>query len=291
MFSLLMIFTLTLFEFSFSNLLLKKISHHKITSKYQELIPKIDDNSIILLGDSRIEWGINTNYFKNKSNTFNLATPGSNGIDILKYLEINNINPKTIILGYSPLSSNYTNHDLHKTNYNYFKKIKSQLGYYLKQNYFLFDLSSVLLNFKNESLYFKSHEYDKRGNVNVEEYGNYNYRLKHQLEYYNRKKVILTKYTDYVNNIFHHIENFENTQFIILRVPIIDTLLKIEQEIIKNDYNIITSSEKKFYDLFYDFSELYPSDSIVFKDGSHLTLKYSHMFSKKIDSIIFDKIN
>ena len=89
LFSLLLL-TFVTAEFTLRYLLkIPKISDHVINHKLVSLINKIDSSSIVIVGDSRLEWGlkplvIESELKKNGKNLtcFNLAMPGSNGIDV-----------------------------------------------------------------------------------------------------------------------------------------------------------------------------------------------------------------
>jgi len=57
---------IALVETFFTLLKAPKISYENIDARSQQLIPKIDSNSILFLGDSRIAWGIKPNIIKNR---------------------------------------------------------------------------------------------------------------------------------------------------------------------------------------------------------------------------------
>ena len=135
-----------------------KISNHNIYSKAQDLVPQIDSNTFLILGDSRVEWGIKParlgKYFRIPHNAIiNLAFPGSNGIDILAYLLKIKKYPKFILIGYTPNYGRYPNHNLENQEYSFGNKLKMKMEYFLNQNLYIKD-KSILYYLKKEPLYF-----------------------------------------------------------------------------------------------------------------------------------------
>jgi hypothetical protein len=208
------IFSIILVEICCRALEFPKISHHNIGAKSQDLIPLIDSNTILLLGDSRVEWGVKPELIKynNKEQVINLALPGNNGLDIMNYLKVNKIYPKTIIWGFTPNYGRYTNHNLDKVIYSRPNRAVANLKYWLKQNSYFFDHKSITNHFKGERPYFKNHKYDNWGGAYVTEYGNYQERKKVQLKMYEEWQLDFDKdkYTNYLSSIKLLINWFDN---------------------------------------------------------------------------------
>jgi hypothetical protein len=146
-----------------------KISVPKIKAKAQDLVPIIDNNTMLILGDSRIEWGIKPRVLAKALDcnlkVVNLAMPGSNGLDILKYLQKEGIYPKLILIGYTRNYGLINGHGLDKERYNFFNRIKENISYQILQNFYVKD-KSIVNFFNHEPLYFKSHVYDEWGGGN-----------------------------------------------------------------------------------------------------------------------------
>ena len=193
---------------SISYLFITKISHHKIVAKAQSLIPKIDSNSIVIIGDSRLEWGIKTYEITNKKGkVINLAMPGSNGFDIIHFLIQNNIYPQKIIIGFTPNFCKYKNHNLNKLHFSTKNLLIENIKYWLKQNSYLYDKASIDLFLKGEVPLFIDHQYDDLGNVLVKENGDYHQRMNYQLKMYKEWNTNFdyNLYKNYVKelNLFH----------------------------------------------------------------------------------------
>lgn len=258
--------------------MITKISHHNIMAKSQELIPEIDSNSIIILGDSRLEWGIKTQNITNKGGcVINLAMPGSNGLDIVKYLINNKIYPKTIIMGFTPNYGRYNNHNLDEIDISKINLYKNSLKYWLIQNSYIYDKESIILFLEGKEPYFINHKYDEYGNVIVEENGYFNKRIKHQLKMYKRWSLEFNKnYFDiYIKNLSSLIFKLKGkTNVYGLYMPVSDTLFSLE----KNYYDKYTTSNS--FEYYMDFSNFIPNnDSTYYYDGSHLNAEYAYEFT------------
>lgn len=270
---------------SIGYLFVPKISHHKIVAKAQSLIPKIDSNSIVILGDSRLEWGIKTDEIANRNgNVINLAMPGSNGFDIIKFFIRNNIYPQKIIIGFTPNYGRYKNHSLNMLHFSTKNSLKENIKYWLKQNSFTYDRNSIILFLKGEEPYFINHQYDNYGNVIVEENGDFNERMNHQLEMYTEwsKNFNIDEYRNYIKELKIFSSQLKGkSNFYGLYMPISDTICSLEI-----DHYYKTEVENLF-DFYMDFSDfLSNNDSTYFYDGSHLNSEYAREFTKEVNKSI-----
>jgi hypothetical protein len=285
------VFVIILIEVFFNVIKVPKISYPDIYYKSQNLIPQINSNTILFLGDSRVEWGIKPLIIKNtlncndKVNVINLAMPGSNGLDILTYLKAKSIYPKIIILGYTPNYGRYENHGLDKIKYTKRNRVEESVKYYLKQNSFVYDYNSIKEYLFGEHPLHLSHEYDKWGGVNVIEYGNYQYKKDVQMKIYKSWSDNFDK--DKLYSYHASIEELKKwfmqggTKIYGLYMPTADDLIKLE----KPNYNGQNVTE--MFEEYYDYSKLEFSfdkvahDSVYIYDGSHLKQEYGILFSKK----------
>lgn len=85
-----LIFTLT-FELTCLIIDIPKKSHNNISAKGQELIPKINNNSVLLLGDKIMKMVSTQEIDDSNGNVINLALPGIKGFEMLQYLLKKNI--------------------------------------------------------------------------------------------------------------------------------------------------------------------------------------------------------
>jgi len=270
-----------------------KITHHNIQAKGQDLIPQINSNSILILGDSKLEWGINPAVIKNKfpdgTNVIDMAMPGSNGSDIMRYLLQQGIYPKLIILGFASNYGGYKNHGFDKTAFTATKKITAGIEYFMDENLYFRD-QSVMEYVKHGAPYFKSHQYDSQGGATVTEYGDYTKRSTGQVEMYrafkkNFNQQELDKYCEETDSL---IDAFKAKGTIVcgLYMPVSEKIYTIQHSQLHLKANNIN------YNRYYDFSKFtYTSekpgpDSLFFLDGCHLLHDYSLIFSAKLaDSI------
>jgi len=279
-----------LFEIACRVLRIPKISPHNIYAKSMELIPRINKNSIVILGDSRLEWGIKPLAIYDKlldknSRVINLAVPGSNGLDVLNYLNNHKIYPKLIIVGYTPNFGGYQNHKLDLISYSRRAIINAKVKYFLNKTFYIRD-ESVVEYIKHGYPYFKNHTYDDWGGAIVNEYGDYSQRTKFQIENYTLVRqsfdsLVLAKYCNTMDTL---IQSFKKNGSIIcgIYMPVSKKLFDIETSVLVYPVKQIN------YDKFYDFSkftyekEKPAPDSIYFLDGSHLSHEYAPVFSEKI---------
>lgn len=272
-----------------------KISHHNILAKSQNLIPQIDSETILFLGDSRVEWGVKpirikktTNY---KGNIINLAMPGSNGLDILNYLQKNSIYPRLIIIGYTPNYGRYKNHELDIQNYSYSNKRSSNIKYLLKQRSYTYDYSSILEYFKGNRPYFRKHFYDEMGGVVVQENGDYGARSSHQHRMYEgwAQDLKNIEHDQYLLTLSSYLKGFKGNSLIYgIYMPTSETLMKFESDFF--DEKLI---EHVFEGHFLNYSDYVTSikkntehDSAYFYDSSHLTMEYSKVFTDSLSEYI-----
>jgi len=294
------ILAIILFEGTCRLLDIPKISHNNIKSKSHDLIPKIDSNTILFLGDSRIEYGIKPETINkaltnnDEINIINLALPGSNGLDIMNYLKINSIYPKIIILGYSPNYGRYSNHSLDKVTYSNKNRIEEKIKYFLSQNSFVYDTNSIEEYINGKYPYFKEHKYDNWGGVRVTNNGDYQ---KRQLVQHN----LYTEWSNSFNNedlnnyyavISEYRKWFEkgNCKIFGLYMPVSKKLYELEKKGYDKQYvhNI-------FHNNYFDHSAMYNNlsnnDSLYFYDGSHLTPKTSISFSEDFGKELRARMN
>lgn len=270
-----------------------KISNHNISAKAQDLVPQIDKNTFLIIGDSRLEWGIKPLNVKKQLNVenikvINLAFPESNGIDILEYLTKHNIYPKAILMGYTSNYGRYTNHNLDILKYSFIRKIHAELKYFIGQTFYFNDQS--FLNFLNgKEQYFKSHDYDEWGGVNVSEYGDYRKRMELQEKMYKEWKDSFSpgKLENYCRKVNELVTQFKEhkTKMLGIYLPVSAPIFDFEKQ--ENQ-----SWQRINYDRFYDLShytyssQLKAPDSIYFYEGSHLSHAYSYIFSDTLGKMI-----
>jgi hypothetical protein len=265
-----------------------KISHQSIYAIGQSVIPKINNNTILLIGDSRLQWGIKPILVMEKMkaagyncNVVDMAMPGSNGLDMLHYLIQHNIHPKLIIHGYGANYAIYQNHGFDKQEYSEFNKISENFSYWLDQHFYFRD-QSVMQYVRRSPLYFKSHSYDSLGGATVTEYGDYANRSATQIEMYkgfktNFKQAGLDKYSMDANAA---IEKLKSQGAIVygLYMPISKKIFDLQNASSNWPANIVYN---KFYD-FADFTytnETPAHDSVYFYDGCHLRPEYGTVFT------------
>jgi hypothetical protein len=288
---LVFILLVTFMEIIFRLLKVPKITHHNIYAKGQALIPKINSNSIVIIGDSKLEWGIKpaeilNNLSNHNINVINMAMPGSNGLDILNYLVEKNISPKLIIAGYAPNYGSYKNHGFDKIKYTAKNKITEQALYYLDQQFYFRD-RSVLEFIQHGRPYFKSHEYDSLGGATVNEYGDYASRRNMQFEMYqsfkkNFKETELDNYCAEANRLIAILKH-KGTQVCGIEMPVTKKIFAL-LDTSGNSTRFNTIQYNKAYDFSnftYGFEEAKP-DSAFFYDGCHLEHEYAFIFTKKI---------
>ena len=274
-------------ESIFHLLSITKISYHNINAKAQDLIPKLNSKSILVLGDSRIEWGIKPQLIENpEGGVYNLAFPGSNGFDILTYLLKKKIYPKTIIIGFTPNYWRYTNFGFDNAVFSYKNRIIENLKYYVLQRSYLYDKESIMMYFKGDKPFFIHHEYDNEGGVTVIEYGDYIKRKSFQKKMYKdwHDGFGLENYQNYIRNLTNLAMKFKGKSNIIgLYMPVSNEIFELEKE----NYNIADISN--VYDYYYDYSSMLAYEDSVgkgenyFYDGSHLNPEFAKIFTKKFN--------
>lgn len=262
-----------------------KISHNNIEAKSLGLLPQIDSSTVVIVGDSRLEWGIRPDVLENalKSKNLkviNLAMPGSNGLDVLHFIQENEINPSALIIGNTIFYGQYSNHNLHTMNSNVYQRLKSSISYFVRQHLYSTD-QSLLMYLHNESVYFKSHVYDERGGAVVQEYGDYSDRLFYQEKMYRRwseqfNAADYCAYNDSLNKFIHYFSQKE-IPVILLRMPVSRKIQSLEPEYVKCSTQINDASGTLDYSGWRN-AESAP-DSVQFYDGSHLTVEGSVKFS------------
>lgn len=282
----------TVSEILYRLLNIPKITHQNIEAKGQLMMPQINNNTILIIGDSRLEWGIKPITVLEKfsatgcnSNVVDMAMPGSNGLDVLQYLVQHDIHPKLIIHGYAANYGGYKNHGFDKAQYSGFNKISEQFSYWMDQHLYFRD-QSVLNYIKRVPPYFKNHVYDSLGGATVTEYGDYTHRSNTQFEMYKGFKISfkqpdLDKYSAAANAL---IETLKSKGSIVcgLYMPISKKIYQLQN---LSGSDVPTGIN---YNKFYNFSaftytnEAPAPDSAFFYDGCHLLPEYATVFTGKV---------
>lgn len=276
-----------------------KITHQNIHAKAQTLMPRINNNTILIIGDSRLEWGMKPQTVLEKfkaagfsGNVVDMAMPGSNGLDVMQYLIANNIQPKLIIHGYAPNYSSYNNHGFDKEDYTAYNKISENFSYWLDQHLYFRD-PSVLNWLKRAPLYFKKHTYDSLGGALVEEYGDYNFRASSQYDMFKSFKNNFTRasWLQYCHTADSAIGVLKKRGSIVygLAMPVSKKIHSLLNDVNSDTAGI--TSYNKFYDFsFFTYTSEAPAhDSTYFLDGCHLLPVYAIVFTGKVaDSLMKD---
>ena len=269
-----------------------KITHQNIYAKGQSLMPQINNNTILIIGDSRLEWGIKPEVVMQKfktagstSNVVDMAMPGSNGLDILHYLIANNIHPKLIIHGFAPNYGGYKNHGFDKEEYSAYNKTSAAFSYWLDQHFYFRD-QSVMNWLKRIPPYFKSHEYDALGGATVTEYGDYSHRSNTQYDMYKGfknsfKQTALDAYCKAADSAIAVLKS-KGSVVCGVYMPISKKIYELQN--LANGNLPAISSYNKFYDFsFFAYNNEVPAhDSVFFYDGCHLLPEYARVFTGKV---------
>jgi hypothetical protein len=263
------------------------------------------------VGDSRVEWGINPlkvenglgkNYQLNKC--YNLGMPGSNGLDVLKYLNTYKKYPKALIIGYSAYGYLNHNHSFNppdqKSIFKLSNKIRSFISMSLNKTFLFEDnFESLRLYLSNQKPYFIKHEYDDQGGVKVWENGNYKERKLIQIQEYSeyKKEFDSDKALKFVENLNLLLNKFRSagTEIILLRMPVcmelkqIEDVEKIEQafSLVKTDhvleyYNCNNTSPNSFAKEYIAVLGNLKLEESFFLDGSHISHSQTEEFSRQI---------
>lgn len=271
-----------------------KITHHSINAKAQQLVPQINGNTVLILGDSKLEWGIKPLVMQQKLpaglNVIDMAMPGSNGNDLMQYLIENNIYPKLIILGYASNYGTYNNHGFDKLAYSNKNRITENALYWLDQHFYFRD-RSVLEYIQHGRPYFKSHVYDALGGATVTEYGDYAKRFNTQIEMYKGykntfKQSLFDAYSKETDSLVSLLKQ-KGTIVCGIQMPVTPVIHDLQNAGVTAVYDKINYT--RFYN-FVDYTYKYEpaaTDSSFFYDGCHLQPAYAEKFTRAIsDSII-----
>ena len=266
-----------------------KMSHFSILPKSFELIPQIDENTVLILGDSRLEFGLKPEMMRSilkdeDVKVVNMAFPGSNGIDILKYLKSKSIYPRFVIMGYTPNYGRYDNHGIDQQQFSKVNEWLENIKYMLKQEFYLFDRASLRCLIKEPETYWISHDYDEWGGVQVIAEGNYNDRLDHQIDLYESwMKGFSSARLDGYYNELRDLKSFfskQGTKILGLYMPVCDEVFAYEKELYKAH-----KPDREVFTFYLDYSNLVyqnnvqQPDSVYFYDGSHLSDSFSEDFT------------
>jgi len=276
-----------------------KIAHHDIYAKAQNLVPKINNSTILVIGDSRPEWGIKPLTIAEKikeagieGNVVNMATPGKNGLDVLRFLVKNDIHPRIIIHGYAPNYGTHKNHGTDTIEYSLYNRKYEAFNHWLDKNCYFRD-QSVWYWIKRTPLYFKSHVYDSLGGVTVTENGAYTARAVEQQKMFsgftkNFKQAELNKYEAEANELIKKLQSKGSVVY------------GVYMPVAKKIYELLDVTENNIpnipaYNRFYEWSsftyknEAPAHDSTFYYDDCHLNPVYAIIFTKKlVDSILTD---
>lgn len=286
-------------ELLYRILKIPKIAHHDIYAKAQKLVPRINNNTILIIGDSRPEWGIKPITVAEKmkqagidGNVINMATPGKNGLDVLRYLVKNDIHPRIIIHGYAPNYGSHQNHGTDTIAYTFFNRKYEELNYWLDRNCYFRD-QSVWYFIKRTPLYFKSHDYDSLGGVTVTENGDYKARAAEQHKMFssftrNFKPEELHRYDTEANALIEKLKSRGSSVYGIY-MPVAKKIYDL-QNVTGTNFPAIPA-----YNRFYEWSsftytnEAPAHDSTFYYDDCHLNPEYAISFTGKLaDSLIQD---
>ncbi len=286
-------------ELLYRLLKIPKIAHHDIYAKAQNLVPRINNTTVLIIGDSRPEWGIKPLLIAEKmkeagieGNVVNMATPGKNGLDVLRYLVKNNIHPRIIIHGYAPNYGSHKNHGTDTMEYSLFNKKSKEFNYWLDKNCYYRD-QSVWYYIKGTPLYFKSHVYDSLGGVTVTENGDYKARAAEEYKMFgkfktNFKQAEMDKYDDEANDLIEKLRSKGSVVYGVY-VPVAKKIYELLDVTKGNEPNIPA------YNRFFEWSsftykyEAPAHDSTYYYDDCHLNPAYAVIFTKKlIDSVLID---
>jgi len=298
---ILFISLITIIPEGICRLFIPKISHHKNYEKFADLFPEIDNNTILIAGDSRMEWGVKPlllNDLMRESgsdySSINLAMPGSNGLDVLSAcLEMDKY-PKLILLGtnaFAPLWRNFQ-FDSSKTTAAYSKEVNRE--YFFREHSYLWEQKSIKQYFKSKPPFFLHHNYDSKGGVEVVENGNYHERLDFQIAYYKKKSATLTdsvfmNYLDELEVLERQLKK-RNIPVFVVRMPLVEELQSLE----KQNRNKFKSIDFEYVD--WDCLELFNShgrnmDSLIYQDGSHLSQAYAKKFTTNLYTKLNEELN
>lgn len=265
------------------HLFMPKISHHQTIEKAARLLPKVTKNTILFVGDSRIEWGIKPDIIEAKtgSPTINLAMPGSNGLDVLEYLQKEKIYPQKIIVGVNHFCPTWRNFKrIKKWENSPLENLQLQTAYWFKQHSFLYEKKSIDEYRAGNSPFFLQHNYDKKGGVIVKERGNYEERQAFQLEWFGKqvKKFDLDSLAQvYAREMDARVGHFrENgTEVYGLVMPICEDLQALENSPeIDNIFSEINFTQ------YFNYQKKYADNSEeIYADCSHLTPQMAREFS------------
>ncbi len=264
-----------------------KISHHQNIEKAVRLLPQVDENTILFVGDSRVEWGIKPSTIEQETGqpTLNLAMPGSNGLDVMTYLKKNKVYPKKIIVGVNYFSPTWRNFKkTEKLNTSWWNRLSLSANYLLKQHSYLYEKKSLEQYAEGEQPFFLHHNYDKKGSVTVKERGNYEERKAFQLTWFKSRaeKMNIDSIANiYSNKMAKEVSHFQQkgTDVIGLVMPICNDLHKIEgfEKVDSLAHTIPFNRIDNYMD-----THRMKLNETAFQDCSHLTPAAAEIFSKTI---------
>lgn len=270
------------------NLIVPKISYHQNYEKAARLLPKIDEQTTLFIGASRIEWGIKPLVIEELTDrkVYNLAFPGSNGLDVLAYLKKHQIFPKEIIIGTAPLHFTVTNFDIENLDTSLSNAFYLNAQYQFKKWSYMYEKRSLEYFYKRKKPFFIKHKYDKRGGVEVKEYGDYTQRLGFQREDFSdlAGRKFKTSFEEYRSKLAQEVAFFQQNGVRIsaLMMPACAEIREIEDGVVRPDYSGVPFDNIFDFREYYDHKKTKIADADIYIDGSHLTPEYAAEFSKII---------
>ncbi len=267
-----------------------KISHNNIDAKAQQVLAQADEQTLLIVGDSRLEWGLlplamEENLRGENIRVLNMAMPGSNGLDVMQYIVRHKIKLKGIVAGVSPFFGRYANHGVERIKLSLRNCIYENGHYQAKQVFYCMD-NSIANFYENGYPYFKSHFYDEQGGAVVDAYGGYEKRYMFQQTMYKKWNAEfspgkLTVYTNALNKLADSLQQ--------LQVPVYAVYMPVSSKLFALEKDFKTTLEQQLQvESYSDYSGFVYSDStllhdsVYFYDGSHL----SHTYAKKFSAIL-----
>jgi hypothetical protein len=267
-----------------------KISHNNIEAKAQQVLPQADEQTLLIVGDSRLEWGLQPLFMEDSLRSenirvLNMAMPGSNGLDVMQYIVRNKIKLKGIVTGVSPFFGRYTNHGMDKIELSLRNCLYENGHYRARQVLYSMD-NSIANYYENGYPYFKSHHYDEQGGAVVEAWGGYDKRYAFQRSMYKKWNAEfspekLAIYTNTLNKLADSLRQ--------LQVPVYAVYMPVSRNLFAFEADFKGALEQQLHlDSYSDYSGFVYTgstaehDSIFFYDGSHL----SHAYAKKFSALL-----
>jgi len=251
-------------------------------------LPKINEQTTLFIGASRIEWGIKPLVIEGLTDrkVYNLAFPGSNGLDVLAYLKKHQIFPKEIIIGTAPFHFSLTNFDIENLDTSFSNAFYLNAQYQFKKWSYLYERRSLEYFYKRKKPFFLRHKYDRRGGVVVKEDGDYTERLRFQQEDFSdlAGRKIKKNFEEYRSQMTEEIAFFQKKGIRVsaLIMPACSGIREIEDRVVQPKYSDIPFDTIFDFRTYYDHKKGQVPDADIYIDCSHLSPEYAKEFSKII---------